>query len=196
MLYSIFRALFKFLLQIFYRIEFRGVENIPHQGAVILCSNHISNLDPIVMGIGVMHRKVHYMAKEELFRIPVVSFFVRKFGAFPVKRGLNDRQALKLALQTLRNQHVLGIFPEGTRSKTGKLGKGHVGAAMFAMRTDAVVIPVAIIGPYRLFGRLKCIYGAPLDLSEYKDGEATRDRAREATDEIMAAIGRLIEQHG
>ncbi|MBO8170674.1 MAG: 1-acyl-sn-glycerol-3-phosphate acyltransferase [Bacillaceae bacterium] len=195
-MYHFFRAVFYHLFRIIFRLDVVGASRVPKKGSVVLCANHISNLDPILLGIGVPHRQIRFMAKEELFKVPVVSYFVRNFGAFPVKRGMNDRRALKTALEVLKQGHVLGIFPEGTRSKTGELKKGLPGAALFALRTDALVIPVAIIGPYRLFGRLKIVYGEPLDLSEYKNQEKSGSQTvREATERIMESIQQLIEQH-
>lgn len=192
--YSFFRFLFRCFYAIFYRWEVRGQENIPENGAVILCSNHIDNLDPPLLGCGI-ERKVHFMAKEELFKIPVISFLITKFGAFPVKRGAGDRAAIRATLQILEEGKVLGIFPEGTRSKTGELGQGLAGTAMFALKSNAVVIPVAIIGPYRLFRPVMIVYGKPLDLSAYKEMKSSGELLKEVTDFIMKNIAELIAQH-
>lgn len=193
--YRFFRRAFYIFFRLLFRWQVKGVSNIPNQGPVILCSNHISNLDPPLVGSGFFHRQVHFMAKEELFHIPVISFLIRRFGAFPIKRGMSDRKALKTALQILKNGEILGIFPEGTRSKTGELGPGLSGAALFALRSDAVVIPVAVIGPYRLFGKLTVVYGEPLDLSEFKKEKVSAEDLDQATNKIMGAIQNLLDKN-
>lgn len=178
----------------FYRWQVIGAEHIPKEGPVILCANHISLLDPPLLGSGI-ERQVHFMAKEELFRIPVISFFIKKFGAFPVKRGAGDRASIRTALNLLEDGKIFGIFPEGTRSKNGELGPGLPGVAMFALKSQAAVIPVAIVGPYRLFKPVKIVYGQPIDLSELRSKKSGSDTLKEATDLIMSQIQRLLNQH-
>lgn len=174
-----------------YRVQAIGVENIPKEGGVLLCSNHISVIDPIVVGI-MQPRPVHYMAKEELFNIPVFGNVVRKCNAFPVKRGFNDREALRTGLKLLKDGHVFGLFPEGTRSKTGELGKGLAGAGFFALRTEAQVVPCAVIGPYKSLRKLKVVYGKPIDLTEMRQTKAS---AEQVTEIIMSEIDKLIKEH-
>jgi 1-acyl-sn-glycerol-3-phosphate acyltransferase len=113
-----------------------------------------------------------------------------KVNAFPVKRGMSDRQALRNALSILKSGNVVGLFPEGTRSEDGKLRKGLAGAGFFALKGDAHVLPCAIIGPYKPFTRLKVVYGKPIDMTEYR---AARTSAEEVTAIIMGEIGKLIE---
>jgi 1-acyl-sn-glycerol-3-phosphate acyltransferase len=158
----------------------------------LLCSNHIDNLDPPVVGI-TAPRDVHFMAKEELFHVPILKKLLPSLHAFPVKRGMSDREALRKGLAILKEGKVLGLFPEGTRSKTGELGKGLAGAGFFALRTDAVVMPCAIIGPYKAFRKLKVVYGKPIDLKEY--GKNQKLSAEQATEIIMEKIAELISQH-
>ncbi len=149
------------------RFDVVGIENFPKDGGVLLCTNHIENLDPPVVGI-TAPRPVHFMAKEELFSVPVLGKIISNVHAFPVKRGFNDREALRKGLSVLKEGHVLGLFPEGTRSKTGELGKGMAGAGFFALRSNAAVVPCAIIGPYKPFKRLKVVYGKPIDMDRGK----------------------------
>src|SRR5690606_36105901 len=146
-----------------YRIEVTGKNNIPKNGPVIICSNHISNLDPPIVGI-TCPRDIYFMAKDELFRKKFLGWLLRKLHAFPVNRGGQDRQALREGLKVLKDNHTLGLFPEGTRSKTGKLGKGLAGAGFFALRSNATVIPCAISGEYKRFKKVKVSYGKPIDL--------------------------------
>ncbi|WP_053363973.1 lysophospholipid acyltransferase family protein [Bacillus sp. FJAT-27251] len=172
-----------------YRVEATGRENIPAEGGVLLCSNHIDNLDPILVGM-MAPRPVYFMAKEELFKVPVLGKLVPHLNAFPVKRGMSDREALRKGLAILKEGKVLGLFPEGTRSKTGELGKGLAGAGFFALRTDAQIVPCAVIGPYKPFRKVRVVYGKPIDFTELREGKGS---AEQATELIMAEIRKLME---
>ncbi|GAE28998.1 lysophospholipid acyltransferase family protein [Halalkalibacter hemicellulosilyticus] len=174
-----------------YKVEVIGRENIPEDGGVLLCCNHISNLDPPLLG-SYLGRNVHYMAKKELFEKPILKWLLPKLHAFPIRRGMSDKQALRTAMTLLKNNEIVGLFPEGTRSKNGQLQKGLAGAGFFALRTNAAVIPSAIIGPYKFRGRLKLVYGEPIDFTELKEA---RGSAEEATSIIMAEIQNLINKH-
>jgi 1-acyl-sn-glycerol-3-phosphate acyltransferase len=184
---SVVNAIFRPL----YRIKAIGAEQFPKEGGVLLCCNHISNFDPIVVGI-MIKRDVYYMAKEELFKVPVFGKVVEMCNAFPVKRGMSDREALRKGLKVLKEGHVLGLFPEGTRSKNGELGKGLAGAGFFALKSEAAVVPCAIIGPYKSFQKLKMVYGSPIDMTELRQNRAS---AEEVTELIMSEIHKLIIEH-
>jgi len=175
-----------------YRIKVIGKENFPKEGGVLLCTNHIDNLDPPVVGI-TCPRTVHFMAKEELFDKPVLKTLLPQVQAYPVKRGMSDREAFRKTIKLLRDNKVVGLFPEGTRSKTGEIGKGLAGAGFFALKGgDAKVVPCAIIGPYKAFSQLKVVYGEAMDMTPYRERKAS---AEEVTDAIMAEIAKLIEQY-
>jgi 1-acyl-sn-glycerol-3-phosphate acyltransferase len=189
--YTFARSVVNAIFRPLYRIQAIGAEQFPKEGGVLLCCNHISNFDPIVVGI-MIKRNVYYMAKEELFKMPVFGKIVAMCNAFPVKRGMSDREALRKALKVLKEGHVLGLFPEGTRSRTGELGKGLAGAGFFALKSDAAVIPCAIIGPYKSFRKLKMVYGNPIDMAELRKNKAS---AEEATELIMSEIHKLINEH-
>ncbi|MGI8383563.1 lysophospholipid acyltransferase family protein [Robertmurraya sp. P23] len=187
-IYTFARSVVNMIYKPLYRIETIGQENIPKVGSVVLCSNHISNLDPIVVGT-TTPRPVHFMAKEELFRVPVVGKLFPHLNAFPVKRGMSDREALRKGLAVLKEGEVLGLFPEGTRSKTGELGEGLAGAGFFATRSEALIVPCAVVGPYKAFNRLKVVYGKPVDFTVYRKNKISAD---EATKIIMEEIRKLI----
>ncbi|KKB38437.1 lysophospholipid acyltransferase family protein [Bacillus thermotolerans] len=189
--YQFAKSVVKSILTPLYRIEVRGLEHFPKEGGVLLCSNHIDNLDPPVVGI-TAPRPVSFMAKEELFKVPIFGKMVGNLNAFPVKRGMSDRDAIRKGLKLLKEGHVLGLFPEGTRSKTGEIGKGLAGAGFFALRTDAQVVPCAIVGPYKVFGKLKVVYGSPIDMEELRSRKAS---AEEVTEVIMSHIRRLKEEN-
>nr|WP_309100754.1 lysophospholipid acyltransferase family protein [Fredinandcohnia onubensis] len=190
-LYPFARGLVGAIIKPLYRIEVIGKENIPKEGGVLICSNHIDNLDPPVVGV-TSPRHIYFMAKEELFNVPVLGAILPKINAFPVKRGMSDREALRTALKVLKEGNVLGIFPEGTRSKDGKLGKGLTGVGFFALRTDCVVVPCAILGPYKLFGKLRVVYGEPVLMEKFRMEKASPE---DVTNKIMDSIREIQEKY-
>ncbi|MDR6224525.1 lysophospholipid acyltransferase family protein [Desmospora profundinema] len=195
MWYRLFRQLFRMLFFCLYRWEVTGKEKVPAQGPVVVCCNHINNLDPPLVG-SALKRQVRFMAKEELFKIPVISWLIRRFGAFPVSRGSTDKRALKTALELLKDGELLGVFPEGTRSKTGELGQAHSGAAFIALKSDAVLVPAAITGYYRPFGKIRIRFGDPIDLTPYRQDRMNSQTVRAVTERMMGEIQSLKEQAG
>lgn len=152
MFYRFARGLFRFLFVVFCRWEVEGLENIPVDGSLIVVANHVSYWDPIALGCA-LHRQVYFMAKKELFSYPLFGSVLKWLGAFPVNRGTPDRSALKRAFNLLRDGKIVGIFPEGTRSKTGEMLPPYGGAVYLALRTKAPVCPVALIGTDKIFHR-------------------------------------------
>jgi 1-acyl-sn-glycerol-3-phosphate acyltransferase len=194
MIYRFARSIWRAYFRVFYRWQVVDRENVPDTGSVLLVSNHISNLDPPLVGSGI-DRKVRFMAKAELFQVSVLGWFLRKVGAFPVKRGAGDRNALRTVFKILDEGEVLGMFPEGTRSKSGEVEEAHSGAAAFALRSQATLIPVAIVGKYKRFRPIKVVYGQPVDLSEFYGQKTSKEVLHAATHKIMGAIEQLIAAH-
>lgn len=192
MLYRLGRVLFRLFFAVCYRWEVVGKEHIPDRGPVVICPNHIHNLDPPLVGSAI-DRKVHFMAKEELFRIPILAPIIRRLGAFPVRRGASDRKAFKRAVEILQEGKVLAIFPEGTRSRNGRLGKAHPGAALIALKGNADVVPAAIIGPYRFFGKVRIVFGPPFRLDCPPGSKINSELLRDHSARIMDKIERLIQ---
>ncbi len=196
-------ALMKFLFGVFsglfYRVELRGRENIPEKGAAILCANHLSETDMFFIGYRIK-RLVRWMAKEELFRIPLVGFVIKKVGAFPIKRGTADVDSIKTALKLLEEGHIVGIFPEGsrTRGKAEKKAKVKRGAVTLAMKAEVPIIPVAIDSSYKPFSKVKVIFGEPFELEPYTEKKYTNEEMLEKTRNIMARVYHLLEEdaHG
>ena len=137
--------IFKFL----FRGKLDGVENIPYENSFIIVSNHGSLLDPPFLGHA-LGRKVSFMAKQELFKIPLLSQIIKACGAYPVKRGLVDKNSIILASNKLFNNEIIGIFIDGTRQKDGLVNKPKNGAALIASKTKKLLLPVAIINSHRL----------------------------------------------
>lgn len=189
MLYSICKNLLLGIYTLLFRFETVNKEHVPTEGGVLLCSNHVSLFDPPSVGIG-LKRKVHFMAKMELFNIPGFGWLIRELGAFPVKRSGVSKESIKNSLKILREGNVMGIFPEGSRNSDGA---GKKGAASFALRCNAAVVPVAIIGEYKLFRKIKVVYGQPIDIEPFKSN--SENGVDLLTDEIMHRIQLLKESH-
>ncbi|MBC8078962.1 MAG: 1-acyl-sn-glycerol-3-phosphate acyltransferase [Gorillibacterium sp.] len=188
--YRFTRALLRVLYRLFFRLEAKGKENVPDFGPVVLCANHVSYFDPIAVGIP-LKRKVHFMAKEELFSNTFLRKLLLLLGAFPVKRGGISKESIRHSIELLRNGNVMGIYPEGTTK--GENGMGKKGAAMLALRSKAVVIPVAVVGSFKLFKKVHIQYGPPVDIREFADGGSENLEA--ATEKIMDVIREMVTSH-
>lgn len=188
--YKFFKTLCRLWFGKILHTDVIGTENIPADGAFILAANHVSNFDPPFLGTFI-DREVCYMGKEELFKNPVMAWICRHLHVFPVKRGAADKTAIKTAVKILRDGKCLGIFPEGTRSKTGKLGKAESGVSLIAAMTKATIIPAAIVNTEKIFSRdekfprLAVVYGKPMKFSgSTKDKDAMANFAQEIMNEI------------
>lgn len=190
-LYKIAKVVVSAIFYPLFRIKVIGKENIPKTGPVIICSNHISNFDPPVVGI-TSTRDISFMAKEELFSNIFLNKLLTNLNAFPIKRGVADRSALRKTLSVLKEGRTLGLFPEGTRSKTGELGKPLSGIGFFALRSEATVVPCAIIGSYKGFGRLIVAYGKPIDMDYYRKQKIS---AKEMSEVIMEEIKNIKKKY-
>jgi 1-acyl-sn-glycerol-3-phosphate acyltransferase len=178
-----------------FRLRARGTENVPESGFV-LAANHTSNFDPWPLGMPLFPRRyLRFMGKSELFK-PVVRGFLVAAGAFPVRRGEGDREAIETAAELCRQGHAVVMFPEGTRRKKGLRKKfearPHTGAARIALEAGVPLVPAAIKGTDRLarLGPLRVVYGEPVPLDDLGSREV-REAAQEATDRLMAEIRRL-----
>lgn len=147
---AIIRAPLYGLIRVALGVRVEDAGNIPPEGtAVLMVSNHLHNLDPLLIEI-VFPRPLHFMAKEELFRFRPLGWLLRRFGNFPVARGKSDRRAVKHAIATLQHGIALGMFPEGTRSRSMRLAKAHAGAGLIAIQGKSLILPVAITGSERM----------------------------------------------
>ncbi len=193
-LYIVLRDILKPILKIIYRIEVEGAENIPKSGGYILCSNHTSNIDPIILATSV-HRPIFFMAKAELFKNKLLSKFFLKLGAFPVNRGKGDTTALDKAQDVLKDQELLGIFIEGTRSKTGELLRPKTGCAIIAFKQNSPMIPVCIYnqrkGAVKPFQKTVIAVGKPLTIEELGIKEESSKEFRRVSRVIMDNIRSL-----
>ncbi|MFN8122609.1 MAG: lysophospholipid acyltransferase family protein [Thermoleophilia bacterium] len=189
--YVICRPLFRLL----FRLSRGGGEHVPRTGPVLFVSNHISGSDPPLLGAGALPRRLHFMAKKELFSNPIGGRLIRSAGAFPVDRGGADRNAIRMAKDVLTRGDALLMFPEGTRSEDGRLGPAWPGAGSLALDPAVKVIPMAIWGSQRRFGPVRIEVGPALDLSDLTEGSRA-ERARQASERMMDAIAELLVKAG
>lgn len=194
-MYAWVRYPVKWLYKIFYDFHIEGIENIPQDRPVVLASNHRSYADPVILTMP-MKLPVSYMAKEELFHNKLFGWFIRKLGAFPVTRGAGDMSVIDDSINILRSGRNLVIFPEGTRSKDGKVGKGKTGVAMIAAKSGADVVPCGIVfeGEKLHFrSKLTLRFGKPIKAEELAvEGSSPRE-LKEVKKRIMGAITELVE---
>lgn len=191
----------KFLFTIYIRkFEVVGREHVPLEGPLVLASNHVNNVDPPAITLAVP-RFPMFMAKREMITWPILGPAIRMFGAFPVRRGGADLSAIRAASDVVNEGNMVVMFPEGTRSRTGGLTKGHPGTALIALRTGAPILPVAVTGTETILWpwlfikplsikHVKVTIGEPFRLPpvERIDGAA----AAEATGVIMRRIAALL----
>lgn len=191
MVYKLARLIIGTYLRLFARLEVTGLENLPREGPVVIVSNHVSNLDPVVVGCSVP-RRVHYMAKEELFRNRLLGALIKQLAAFPVKRGKSDISAIRQSLHFLEQGLVIGMFPEGTRSKSGELQKPHPGVAMIALKGSAPIVPMAIHGS-KAFKNIRVFIGKPLYYPEYYNCKLNTETIEKVSRQVMVEIACLLE---
>jgi len=192
MFYSIAKILVKSIITTLFRIDVQGEENIPKTGPCILCINHKSVLDPPLIGVFIP-RKLNFMAKEELFRIPILKEIIKAFGAFPVKRATADISAIKTALNLLKEGRILAIYPEGTRNKSDDLIQAKSGMTFIAIKAQVPIIPIGISGKYRLFHKIHINIGEPIYLTEYYNQKLPMNKLQPISDLIMERIRELME---
>ena len=156
----IYQLVSKLFVLPIYKLLFRGhligKENIPQKGSFIMVSNHGSLLDPPFLGHA-LGRNISFMAKAELFKIPFLGFVISACGAYPVKRGIADKNTIKTACKKLLNNNCIGIFIDGTRQKNGRVNKPKQGAALLAFKNQKLLLPVAIVNSHRLVRFKFCI---------------------------------------
>ena len=196
MFYKIMRWLVYPFIRLFIRVEYFGAENLPKDKGYILCANHISIADMFVIAVPVKCQ-IRYMAKGELFKFAPLKWFFSALGSFAVKRGQGDTGAIDKACSIIESGGVLGIFPEGTRSKTGQPGKAKSGIALIAMRTKADILPISIkysTGTFKLFCRATVRVGELIPYTPPAEDETQRASIRRISTSVMDKIINLWEK--
>jgi 1-acyl-sn-glycerol-3-phosphate acyltransferase len=192
--YTLLKFWAQLIFSALFGIRVYGQHNVPRTGAVILASSHQSYLDPVIVGVG-LTRPIHFMARESLFRNVFFRRLIELLNAFPVERNSADLGAMHEALRRLRNGCQLLLFPEGTRTRNGDIGRLHPGLGILALRSEAAVVPVSIEGAFRCWprgrkifrpGKILVMIGRPMRVSSTK-----REELQSFVEELR---GRLVEQ--
>lgn len=205
--FTVLRQMLYGLAKVLARIDVQGAGNVPREGGCIVVANHLHNLDPLLISIA-CPRPVHYMAKIELMRIPVLGRFLRWGGAFPVNRGKMDLASIRHAQAVLQQGVALGMFPEGTRSPTMKIESVHSGAGLLAIGHKVPIVPATITGSERLpfngakqqrrgaampdpgHTGVRVTFGAPFMIPDEIDGK--RPNAAAAVDYMMQRVAAML----
>jgi len=197
----IYQLVSKLFVLPIYKFVFRGhligIENIPQKNAFIMVSNHGSLLDPPLLGHA-LGRNISFMAKAELFKVPLLGFIIKACGAYPEKRGIVDKNTIKTACKKLSNDNCIGIFIDGTRQKNGRVNKPKQGAALLAFKNQKLLLPVAIVNSHRLirfkffiplFSKILIKVGKPVQPPK----SSSRDDLNSVTMQLLDKINNLIE---
>jgi 1-acyl-sn-glycerol-3-phosphate acyltransferase len=202
MTYWLMRALFTVFFRLLGDWEVEGHENVPSSGAVLITPNHLSFLDPPLVGCA-LRRPGWFMAKADLFKIPGLRWLIRGMHAYPVKRGVPDRASVKRTLQYLKEGEIVCVFPEGTRSLTGALGPVEMGIGMLAVKSGAPIVPVGLRGTDRMLPRdakrvyrakIRVRFGPVLHLPRPPEEMPDREAYQAAADQVRAAMAAVLEE--
>ena len=196
-IYKLVSHLFVFPIYKFvFRGQLIGEENIPQKGSFIMVSNHGSLLDPPLLGHA-LGRNISFMAKAELFKIPFLGFIIKSCGAYPVRRGIADKNTIKIACKKLTDNNCIGIFIDGTRQKNGLVNKPKQGAALLSFKNQKLLLPVAIVNSHRLirfklfipfFSRIIIKVGQPIKPPQ----SSSREDLNSLTIQLQENINNLI----
>ncbi len=194
MLRAIVKTFFLILNKLFYRVEYVDFDKFPKQGPAIIVANHQHTFD-----VSVIHCKskawVYWVAKKELFDTPIIGRHVYRMGVLPVDRDKNDISVARSIMTKLKNNEIIGIFPQGTRMRSPEDIRRVVpktGAIHIAIRTGTPVIPIGIAGTFKLFSKIKVVVGDPIDFSQVPDSKSDNDDLMEKTIYVMTRIYALI----
>lgn len=158
---------FRCFSKVFFKFKVIGVENIPHDGNLIISANHKSNLDPIFIASAIQNREIAPIGKKELFDNKILGYLLNKLNVIPINRDKPDVSTIKNILRAIKEGYAVGIFPEGTRVKDPGFGEAKAGLSMFAIKGKALVVPISIITNYKLFNRVTIYIDKPISFEEY-----------------------------
>ena len=168
------------ILKVFILFKTKGEENIPEDGAFLLCANHNSNMDPVLIAAG-CKRQLTFMAKDELFHVFLIGKLIKALGAFPIKRGKGDAAAVMATLKIMKRGGATLIFPEGTRMPRGERKSVNSGIVRLAMQSDVPILPAYV-------SKNKVTFGNPISYSEYIDDMQNQEKMQILADELMDTI--------
>lgn len=192
---EVLRLLLRIIFAVFYRVEIKGLQNVPAEGPALLCANHLGELDMFFIGYR-LKRLIRWVAKAELFKNPLLGAVITWLGAIPIKRGKTDVSSAKNIFRLLREGHIVGIFPEGTRTRGKDLSKIKVKPAFvkYAIESEVPILPVGIKGQYRPFSRIRVTFGKPYYLNANKEQIYSKDEIEQYSKIVMKSIYDLVEE--
>ena len=190
---KIVKFILKILVIIVYRPKTLGVENIPKGEGALICPNHLHGLDSVVIVL-TNKRTIRVLAKESLFKNPILRWLASIFGVYPVKQNNKSMETMKISLKLLKNNELLLIFPEGTRNGMAKGVKPKDGAIKLAARANVPIIPVGIQGSFKPFTKVKLNIGKPIKYNLTKEELNDKEKLRELTDELMNVNVKLRDE--
>lgn len=188
MFYNFIKYSVRFMLVFLVKLEFVNKEKIPQEGQLVFASNHVSLWDPVILG-AFLTRRVHFIAKEELFNVFLLGFLLRKLESISIKRGQADRKAIRESIKYLQNGETICIFPEGTRSFGKDLGDFFPGTSLIAIKGNAPIIPVALIGTNNILKKglrtkVTIVIGDPIEVDEYHNKKVSTEQVELLTKEL------------
>jgi len=193
--YSFLKGLFTLVLILLGRWKVKGREHIPSSGPLVVVCNHRSYWDPILVGCA-LNRQVHFMAKAELFSYPLLGTVLNKVGSFPIKRGQSDRNALRTAINLLKENKIIGVFPEGTRSKTENLLPFKPGINMVAYKAQCPILPMAVVNSRKVllgwFYAVEVRIGKPIAFASM-DQRPSSEVLEDLSEQIRQAVSDLLK---
>ncbi|MBN2796376.1 MAG: 1-acyl-sn-glycerol-3-phosphate acyltransferase [Clostridia bacterium] len=189
---SFFKFVIKWFYKIFYGVKVHNPERLPMDQPVLICSNHLNAQDPFVIGTN-LKPVIKIMAKKELFKYKIVSWFLTVNGAFPVDREANDISAIKTSLKILKDGTTLMLFPEGTRNNTNTPLEAKPGVAMIAVKAKVPIIPITLKSDYKLFRKMHVYVGEPIYLDEYFERRVTSEDYQEISQKILDKIYEVLQ---
>ena len=187
------KGLFWLMSVIAYRIKVNGKENLPKEGAALVCPNHVHALDTVLVVVHA-NRKINVLAKEELFESRFLRFLAKVFGVYPVKQNSADLGAIKTSLKLLKNKELLLIYPEGTRKGMEKGKPLKNGPMTIAIKAGVPIVPVGIKGTFKAFSKITINIGKPMSFNEYKDKVNDKEVVSKLTQDLMKEIIRLRDE--
>lgn len=204
MLYRISQFIARCIFKLYFRLRIVGCENIPTEEPCIIVANHVSFLDPLLI-CAIVPRVIHYITYASFYYNSLLHWYCKRVYCIPIKKKGNDISALKQALRLLKKGEIVGIFPEGQRSVTGKLKEGLPGTSLIALRANVPILPVGIHGAYEAFPKgskfpkpklITLIFGEPFSLEDYLnvDEKSTPELQEKATNLIMSKIAIICGQ--
>ena len=200
--YRVLVCIVSFIFKILFRVEVLNSHNIPKEGRIVLCSNHISYIDPVIIGV-YFPRYIYFMGKKELFGNKFLASVITFFNSFPVNRVALDRKAINTAIKVLKDDQVLGLFPEGTRSVDGIVREGRKGIGLISILGESPILPIAIIGANKIiqkphkrifFPKIKINIGGIISTSDIIRKYQKKEAINIIVEKTMSSINKLHEK--